>query len=417
MSYVRRRWWRLFVVVSATGLATVTFEIGLRVIDAQAAQLSLFVVEDLRGWALRPGFKGWIETEARVRVEINRDGMRDRDHALEKPAEIVRVAVLGDSFMQGVNVPLEKTFASFLERDLAGCAPTTSQPAEVLNFGVEGYGTAQELLTYRHRAARYRPDIVILAVYTSNDIFNNHRALNERNDMPYFVLRNHQLQLEQPPGEAPAADVVPWYHAARMSLTSRSVTARLVWDGYALLRAPFVAPQLVPIVRPDASVTERARTLYDPVPAPMVRDEWALHRPPPRSVIDEAWAVTEALITALSREVAQHGAEFWLVTLSNSEQVDPDVSKRTAMANRLGVEDLFYPDRRLHDFATAQGIPVVSLAEPLAAYAAANGVYLNGGYNEESPNGIGHWNEAANQLAASMVGERLCANSQRLAIQ
>lgn len=37
-----------------------------------------------------------------------------------------------------------------------------------------GYSTGQELLTLQDQAALYQPDIVVLAVYTANDVFDNH---------------------------------------------------------------------------------------------------------------------------------------------------------------------------------------------------------------------------------------------------
>src|SRR2546428_7151353 len=67
-----------------------------------------------------------------------------------------------------------------------------------MNFGVPGFGTAQELLTFRHRALPYHPDAVILAFFTYNDVQNNHRALNpvDASKSPYFVLRGDQLVLD-----------------------------------------------------------------------------------------------------------------------------------------------------------------------------------------------------------------------------
>ena len=80
--------------------------------------------------------------------------------------------------MQGLNVPLEKTFSSFLQDRLARCLERTGRKAETINFGVSGYGTAQELLTFRYDAAKYNPAVVVMAFYTNNDVYNNSRAVN-----------------------------------------------------------------------------------------------------------------------------------------------------------------------------------------------------------------------------------------------
>jgi hypothetical protein len=116
----------------------------------------------------------------------------------------------------------------------------------------------------------------------------------------------------------------------------------------------------------------------------------------------------------VAEEVAANGSEFWVVTLANAPQVDPDPSKRKALESALSVDSLYYPDRRIHDFAEAHSLPVVTLAGELADYAAAHHVYLNGGYIPAMPFGEGHWNEVAHGLAASVVGRQLCSSSGRL---
>ena len=358
-----------------------------------------FVVEDpLLGTALRPHAAGWAKGENRVWVRINSDGMRDREHSLVAPSGTVRVAVLGDSYMQATNVPLEKTFAAFLERGLDACLQRSARRAEVLNFGVSGYGTAQELLTYRHKAMKYRPDVVLLAVYTSNDIFNNHRDLTESpaSGTPYFVLRGSELILE-PPGAA----TYPWYQRWRIAVTDRVLTARTLYQAYADVRHGLGAgPQQ------DVEATARIGELG--------LDE--IYRPPVNGRIEEAWRVTEALLLTLAREVAAQGAELWIVTLTNAEQVHPDPHERAAYAAKLGLSTLLYPDHRIRDFAAGHGIPVITLAEPLADYAITHQVFLNGGYTDDYPPGTGHWNETANQLGARLVGERMCRDSGRIAL-
>jgi hypothetical protein len=124
-------------VDKALSLAGVHFEASLHMADPD------------RGWALRPGARGWSVNEGRQYVVINGDGMRDREHARTKPAGTIRIAVIGDSFAAALAVPMEDAFWSVLERQLSTCSALASRRIEVLNFGVPGYGTAQELITLR----------------------------------------------------------------------------------------------------------------------------------------------------------------------------------------------------------------------------------------------------------------------------
>jgi hypothetical protein len=146
-----------------------------------------------RGFALRPGIEGHYQREGESYVRINSDGQRDREHARTKPPDTVRIAVLGDSFAEAMHVPMEQTFWSLLERRLEECHAFAGKHVEVLNFGVSGYGTAQELMTLRQKVWDYSPDIIVLALTTYNDIYDNSRALSKTEDVPYFTYRNGEL--------------------------------------------------------------------------------------------------------------------------------------------------------------------------------------------------------------------------------
>jgi hypothetical protein len=125
----------------------------------------------------------------------------------------------------------------------------------------------------------------------------------------------------------------------------------------------------------------------------------------------EAWAITELLLTAINREVAEHGAKLLVVTLSNGIQVHRDPSTRRAFAERLGVDDLFYPDLRLADFGELHGISVLNLAPAFQRYAETHSVFLHGFENGQL--GSGHWNEKGHALAGELVGLRLCDELRR----
>jgi hypothetical protein len=94
-----------------------------------------------------------------------------------------------------------------------------------------------------------------------------------------------------------------------------------------------------------------------------------------------------------------------MTTLTNPFQVLPDTAARERFASELGAPDLAYPDRRLADFATANGFPDATLAPSLGAYAAEHRVALHGS-DPHQP--IGHWNALGHRLAAAELGRSLC---------
>lgn len=111
------------------------------------------------GWEPVPG-------GSRGPVRINRAGFRGADVPTEPKPGTVRIALIGDSETFGESLRDEETIPGQLERILnaGGGAPAY----EVLNFGVIGYNTAQELAWLRKKALAYRPSLVVL-YYVFND--------------------------------------------------------------------------------------------------------------------------------------------------------------------------------------------------------------------------------------------------------
>src|SRR5205814_5679346 len=98
-----------------------------------------------------------------------------------------------DSFTEAMHLPMEQTYWFLLQQKLQQCNAFPGKQVEVINFGVSGYGTAQEFITLRNKALFYSPDIVILAFTTYNDVYDNSRTLSKTADVPYFVYQNGDL--------------------------------------------------------------------------------------------------------------------------------------------------------------------------------------------------------------------------------
>ncbi len=81
-----------------------------------------------------------------------------RGYPVERQPGVFRVAVVGDSFAYGAEVGDDETFPHRLETRLAR--------GEVLNLGVRAYGIDQMVLKYLKRGRAYRPDLLIVAIWT-----------------------------------------------------------------------------------------------------------------------------------------------------------------------------------------------------------------------------------------------------------
>ncbi|MBU6450197.1 MAG: SGNH/GDSL hydrolase family protein [Cyanobacteria bacterium REEB67] len=107
--------------------------------------------------------------EGYARSYLNWDGLRESNITPAKPAGVYRVALLGDSMVEGLQVPLEQTFGKKLEKQLTA---KLHRPVQVINFGTSGYSTVQECLLMKRKVFNYAPDMVLLG-YDGRDMFEN----------------------------------------------------------------------------------------------------------------------------------------------------------------------------------------------------------------------------------------------------
>jgi hypothetical protein len=353
---------------------------------------NLYTTDRQRGVALKPGAQGWWRNEGEAYIRINSEGLRDREHTKAKPPQTLRIAVLGDSYAEALQVPLEKTFWAVMEGRLRECrAATKGQNVEVINFGVSGYGTTLELITLRQKVWDYSPDIVLLALTTGNDISDNSRALKGDEDIPYFVHRDGRLVLD---------DSYLNSRTFRLRQSALNRLLRRVRDYSRVAQAAFQAYHALSNYRAAAG---RAPEVS---PAGLeVGQSELIYSEPTDAAWKDAWQVTEELIVLMRDEVAQRGAKFVVVTLSSGGQVHPNASARQELMKRLGVSDLFYPDRRIKALGERAGFEVLNLAPSLQAYAEQHKVFLHGfGQNP----GSGHWNETGHRVAGEMISQKLC---------
>ena len=330
------------------------------------------------GQVLIPGAKGRYRTEGSGWVSINADGMRDVAHTREKPAGTWRIAVLGDSYAEALQVDREQAFWAVMGARLGSCGALRGSRVEVLNFGVSGYDQAQELLVLREKVMAYRPDAVLLAVLTGNDIADNVPALAQGR-RPYFHRGpGGVLTLDTSQARSPGV-----LKLATLSLVRHLRVLQVV--NAAWLRLTMGA----------AATGPGESGLRNGVYLPPSDTAWA-----------SAWTVTESLLHAIRDEVAAHSAALYVVTLSNGIQVHPDPLVRERFRRAIGSPDLLYPDRRMAQVAADARVPFLMLAPRLQAWAESTGRPLHGWPGPGQ--GTGHWNAEGHRVAGEAIAAWMC---------
>jgi hypothetical protein len=162
---------KIIAVTIGIGAACLLLEIVTRIYYPQIKYdppQFLYEVDPFRGYRHTPHFSGqWATEFGTVSVETDRFGFRNPDRDITEEALVI--LGLGDSFTFAPELEQGETFLAKLETDLQAQSP---RPVHVLNAGVNGYGTIQEVQLLRDHVDRIKPQIVILAFYM-NDIRDN----------------------------------------------------------------------------------------------------------------------------------------------------------------------------------------------------------------------------------------------------
>jgi hypothetical protein len=381
-------------MVSGVGIAEVGLQIAgikgtLKISEFVESSPTVFHTTDLdRGWGLKPNASGWWRDEGESFVEINSHGLRARSYSKIKPENTLRIAVLGDSFTEAVHVPLEQTFWSVMERELTKCSAVKNQQIEVINFGVHGYGTAQELITLRTRVWDDNPDVVILAFFAGNDLINNSKKLESDLYRPFFVYRNGELV-----EDLSFRQLNPGYSNRYAVSFVDNLPEWLVEKSRVL--------QVIKKVDLDR---KKRRGL-----AEYRRHSFYKFNPPSNEVWEEAWKITEDLILLMREEVEEKGASFGMAVIPSPLQVHPDENKRKRKQEEFGVKDWFYVGKRLEKLGDRRDFPVWDLTKPFLNYSVENQVCLHG--FEPAADCGGHWNGEGHRLAGEILADNVCQGS------
>lgn len=160
-------------------------EIGLRV---AGTDYPIFWTPDpVAGALMWPNLQAEYTLEGQSWVEVNSSGFRDHEHQETKPVHEFRIAFLGDSYTEAVQVPFQDAYWNVARRGLKECDALNGRIPTPLNFGISGFGTGQQLEILRKLVWDYDPDLVVLA-FVSNDITDNSPAYGGVGLKPFYFF-------------------------------------------------------------------------------------------------------------------------------------------------------------------------------------------------------------------------------------
>jgi len=348
----------------------------------------MLIVEPLVGRRYTPNFEGRVphpESKRRIDLRFNSEGLRFPDLPRQKPVGTKRLVLLGDSMIAALEVQEEETAVALLQKQLAEARP--GEKWEVLNFGVSGSGTGQQLVLYQELASQYQPDVVLCAFYVGNDFSDNNTRLSHRKQIYFDLDEKGELQ------RSPFPTI-----GDRFNETLNEYSRLYVWQKRAIAKAKAQAK----VVRAEDTIDSRHAWHGDSIRG----SEWVYFTGEDEKT-DYGWRVTRKVIHSLAEEVRADGAEFAMVMMPSARQVhDEDFEYLRRIAGEQA--ELFDPAQPGAQLAAICDdvqapffdlLPALRVAAPSHSYEAKNEWLFYGG--------IGHLNPEGHRVVAAELLDHL----------
>jgi hypothetical protein len=327
----------------------------------------------------------WVGQDYDVSVSTNSAGFHDVEHRIGKPSGVYRIVVLGDSFIEGLAIPIERGFTQQLEFLLQ--RQVEQKRVEVINLGVSGIGPAQYLRMLERRGLTYEPDLVLMAIYPENDFWDSYDQLSGAPSKAFYKIEGDDtLRYIPPDASRLAVSIRPFLRKSaflnfmRHGISFTSLERNLGKIG--LLQAPGISV--------DHSMDWGVYD--DSLPAP-----WP-----------EAYRTTLRVIAVANQLARQHQAEFLAMTIGSVAMVEDRWAE--LFADHPAVPSMKWqvlrPFSVLADLGREHGFEVIDLAQPFRHN------FLATGRSRSWPHD-GHWNEEGHRVAAEIIVQHLLANQPR----
>jgi hypothetical protein len=385
---------KVLLMLFGAVMTFVLLEVGLRVIGFSAGDI--YRVDSATNLiTLKPNKRLPVRSDCfQNTVQTNRYGFHSKDYEQDKPDGVYRIAVLGDSFVEAQQVPLEKTFPYLLE-NILNDQSVTGLRTEVLSFGISGTATYTNLRYLQAYALRFHPDLIINAFYfndVQNDVYVSVRPdLSRQFDEEGNVVRT--------PPEEHVGFMDGIVSAVKKQLRNSAVIFSL-YKKYHAIRAGYnSSPEEVSVLsKEDEEVISRYSADYQVNKKLSMEYQMLLAEEPPWWT--DAWNVEERLLRELNDVAKENGSDFLLVSLSDGYRVHPELLDRIESFRNRELFDFQKPEERLQEIADRNHFP----------YLALNPLFKERAFSDDRMTVWpcdGHWNETGHEWAADEISKYL----------
>ncbi|MBI2009616.1 MAG: hypothetical protein HYS86_00415 [Candidatus Chisholmbacteria bacterium] len=182
----------LLVALLSAALTFILAEASIRLLVPQSDRF--YEPNEKLGSLLKANFQGWwygeyvFNREFATLVTTNNLGFHDVEHSQANPTKKQRLVLLGDSYLEALQVPLSQTVGRLLQRRLNH----DSSEWEIISLGRAGASTAEEIVLWEEWGTRFKPNYVAI-LFSQNDLLENERLTPKTTGRPRFWLEENKL--------------------------------------------------------------------------------------------------------------------------------------------------------------------------------------------------------------------------------
>ncbi|MBN1517136.1 hypothetical protein JXA32_11295 [Candidatus Sumerlaeota bacterium] len=211
------------------GLVAVGFSLTIMLVMAELAlniagigynydepEVHLYNNDPCCGIWYKPNFTGhWPSDfhEYDTHLHFNSQGLRgEQEYTPDPEPGVLRIAMLGDSYVRGLEVEDDETFCALMEESLNHSlpqlansrfwpSPVPPRRVEVLNFGLSGSSPVRQASILKYKIAQLHPQLVMHFIFANdvpedNTMINAHTAATDEDGV---VTRWNNLDIHPPP--------------------------------------------------------------------------------------------------------------------------------------------------------------------------------------------------------------------------
>ncbi len=358
---------KIILLVFGFFLAFIVGEISLRLLNFKTSFYIYDSNTKLR--TIIPNWLGDFKLECLINeINTNSYGFHDVEF-LPKSPEVFRIVMIGDSFVEALHVPINKTFYKILEESLNKSFP--HRKFEIFGLGISGNGSLMNGLYLSSYGNLIKPDLVINMFYDNNDFSDDLKLINSERDSLDYDIQRVNSEIKNP----------GFFRKAFNFISRNSVLVRVVGQKYQTIIFRISQAKI-------NSVSGEQKTgsgIFKYAP-----NDYVYYLPDKK----ESWVLQKKLISNIKNNAITLGADFALVSFDT-----PDFQSLI----ESGVTDNYDPENKLSEISEELNIKYLPLEKKFKNKAI--GRKINPLLKCD-----GHWSEIGHSWAAEEVYNWLIEN-------